>query len=113
MKEKLLALLLFSIGHALTWMNIYGQFAWKYWEDKPVLSALIYAIPTSLLFWYGSKICYEGAGAWGSRLLGFSASYFVFPLLTQVLLKESMFEPKVLICVFLSFLIIAVQLFWK
>ena len=113
MKEKLLALLLFSIGHALTWANVYGQFAWDFWKGKAVLAACIYAIPTSLLFWYGSRVCYESTGgAWGVRLLGFSASYFVFPFMTQIFLKESMFEPKTMVCILLSFLIIAVQMLW-
>ena len=113
MKDKMLALGLFSIGHTLTWFNIYGQFAWKFWEGKPVLSAFIYAIPTSLLFWYGTRVCYEGSGAWGARLLGFAASYFVFPLMTYVFLKESMFEPKTFLCIILSFCIIGIQLFWE
>ena len=113
MKDKALALLLFSIGHMLTWVNIYGQFAWEYWEDKPVLSAFIFAIPTSIIFWYGSKVCYESSGsAWTARLIGFSATYFIFPFMTQMFIKESMFETKTMICVLLSFSILAVQMLW-
>ena len=52
------AMSLFALGHALTWLNINAQFKWEFWRDKPILSACIYAIPTSLLFWYGTKMAY-------------------------------------------------------
>ncbi len=117
MKDKTaisFAILLFAIGHTLTWLNINAQFKWEFWRDKPILSACIYAIPTSLLFWYGTKMSYGPLeGAWGARLLGFASSYFVFPLMTYFFLGESAFEPKTFACIVLSFCIIAIQLFWK
>jgi hypothetical protein len=46
-------------------------------------------------------------------LLGFGVSYLTFPILTYLILKESMFTPKTMACVFLSFCIIGIQIFWK
>jgi len=101
-------------GQILVWFMNNSQFAWEWWKDKPIFTCLIYCFPASLLFWYGSKYSYAGLGeAWGSRLLGFGVSYLTFPILTYLILKESMFTPKTLACVFLSFCIIGIQIFWK
>jgi len=50
---------------------------------------------------------------WGPRLLGFGLSYLVFPVLTYYYFGESMFAPKTLICIGLSFSIVGIQVFWK
>ena len=97
----------------LSWFQMNSQFVWKWWADKPVLTVCIYAIPTALLFWYGAKYAYADTGeAWAGRFLAFSASYLVFPVLTWWLLKESMFTPKNLTCVALSFVIMFIQFTW-
>ena len=108
------AILFFGIGHVFTWLNINAQFKWEYWSRRPILSCCLYAIPAMLSFWYGTKLAYGPlSGAWGARLLGFAASYFVFPVMTYFFLGESAFEPKTLACIVLSFCIVAIQLFWK
>jgi len=101
-------------GQILVWFMNNSQFAWEWWKDKPVITCLIYCFPASMLFWYGSKYSYAGLGeAWGARLLGFGVSYLTFPILTYLILKESMFTPKTMACVLLSFCIIGIQIFWK
>jgi len=105
---------LFTLGHIFAWFQFNSQFVWEWWEDKPFLAVGVYAIPVGLCFWHATRLVFEEtAAAWSARLLGFAASYFVFPLLTWAFLHESMFTPKTLICIFLSCLIVAVQLFWK
>ena len=104
----------FILGHVCAWFQLNSQFAWEWWKDKPFVTVAIYSIPASLFFWYGSKYAYAGLGeVWGARLLGFGVSYLTFPILTYLILKESMFTTKTLICVALSFCIVATQLFWK
>ena len=81
---------------------------WDWWKDKPVLAAVLYSVPTGICFWYGIKLCYEEWGeVWGPRFLIFCMSYLTFPILTWYFLHETMFTVKTMICVFLSFLIIA------
>lgn len=46
---------------------------------------------------------------WAGRFIAFAASYFIFPILTWVLLKESPFTNKTLICFALSVIIMIVQ----
>ena len=105
---------LFILGHIFAWFQLNSQFVWEWWQDKPFVAVGIYSIPVGTCFWYATKLIVDETGAaWSSRFLGFAASYFVFPLLTYALLNESMFTPKTLTCIFLSCLIIAVQLFWK
>jgi hypothetical protein len=115
MTSKLaLALALFALGQMLAWFQINSQFVWKWWSDKPVITLLLYAVPTGLCFWYGMKLAYaEMNEIWGPRFLVFSVSYLTFPLLTWYFLNESMFTTKTMICVVLSFVIMGIQLFWR
>jgi len=112
--ELLKACTLFAVGQLLGWFQINSQFVWEWWADKPLLTVFIYSIPASLCFWYGIGIAYRATGeVWGPRLLIYSMSYFTFPILTWYLLNESMFTAKTMLCIFLSFLIMAIQLFWE
>ena len=43
------------------------------------------------------------------NVLGFP----LFPFLTFWYFNESMFEPKTMMCVLLSFVIVGIQVFWK
>ena len=49
---------------------------------------------------------------WSARLIGFALSFTIFPVLTWYMLGESMFRPKVLICIALAVGILLVQLFY-
>jgi hypothetical protein len=105
---------LFSVAQTFVWFQCYSHYIWVWWEGKPIHAAIIYGIPASILFWYGTRLAVDTTGAaWTARMLGFGSSYFTFPVLTWWLLGESMFTPKTMICIFLSFLIIGVQLFWR
>lgn len=110
----LLAMMLYTLGHILVWFEINSQFVWDFWKDKPMLSVLVFAIPTSLTFWYATKIAYnEFDNLWGPRFLAFSMSWLIFPLFTWYFLNESMLTPKTLSCCALAFMIIFIQLFWR
>ena len=106
---------LFALGQTLAWFQINSQFVWEWWKTRPLLAVLLYSPPIGICFWYGVKIAYAEMGGivWGPRFLIFSMSYLTFPLLTWYFLNESMFTTKTMICVFLSMLIVAVQLFWR
>tara|TARA_R100000152_G_C6755163_1_gene178873 strand:- start:110 stop:466 length:357 start_codon:yes stop_codon:yes gene_type:complete len=104
----------FAVGHACAWFQLNSQFIWEWWKNKPLLSVSIYALPIGLFFWLGTKLMYQETGElWAGRFVGFAASYFIFPLLTWWLHHESPFTAKTLTCIFLSVLILMVQIFWK
>ena len=113
-KLVVIGCLLFFIGHLLSWFQNNSQFVWDWWKARPILAVLVYGLPTGLCFLYGVKLAYAEMGqVWGPRFLIFSMSYLTFPILTWYFLNESMFTTKTMICVFLSMLIVSVQLFWR
>ena len=104
----------FLVAHTLAWFQLNSQFVWEWWQDKPLVAVGIFSIPMGLCFWHGTKfLVADTVELWSSRLVAFAASYLIFPLLTWWLAHESPFTTKTLICIFLSCLIVAVQLFWK
>ena len=109
----LIALCLFLVTHSLVWFSVNLQFVSGEWADKSLLITLVIGIPTSLAAYYASRYGYMALeeSAWGVRFLGFGTSYLVFPILTWFLLGESMFTLKTTICIFLSVLILLIQIF--
>jgi hypothetical protein len=106
--------LLFILGQTLVWFQLNSQFVWDWWRDRPIPAILFFSVPASFCFWYGVRMVVgEMNELWGPRLLIFGMSYLTFPLLTWYYMNESMFTPKTMICVLLSFAIVAVQLLWR
>jgi hypothetical protein len=115
MTSKLIfACVLIFIGHVLSWYATFSQFVWDWCRDNVILMPLLFSIPIGYLFTYGMKFAVQEMDeVWGPRLLGFGISYLVFPFLTYYYFNESMFSPKTLTCILLSFVIVAIQVFWK
>jgi len=106
--------LLFTAAQTIAWYQLNSQFVWDFWKDKALLASCTFAIPVSLLFWYGTKNTYEATDAlWPSRFLAFSSGMMVFTALTWIHLNESPFSLKTMLCIALSFVIIAIQVFMK
>lgn len=112
-KYVALSFALTMIGHVIIWFQVNSQFVWIWWKNHQVLPVFLLAIPAGLCFFYGWTFAVqEFESLWSARLIGFAVSFTVFPVLTWYLMDESMFRPKVLICVGLAVLIIIVQLFY-
>jgi len=106
--------LIMAVGQTLIWFQLYSHYIWRWWENKPLHAALLFGIPASICFWYGTKMAVDATqAAWTARLLGFGMSYLTFPVLTWWLLNESMWTAKTMVCVLLSVLIVTIQLFWR
>ncbi len=104
----------FIVGHVCAWFQLNSQFVWEWWRERPLLTVCIYSVPVGFSFLMASRYIYDETGeAWSARFMGFAASYFVFPLLTWLLLKESMFTVKTLTCIALSCMILAIQIYWR
>jgi hypothetical protein len=79
---------------------------------KPIYISLLLCVPTTLAAYFGTKFGYAAfEAAWSIRFFGFAVSYFVFPILTWWILGESMFTTKTILCILLSFLILAIQIY--
>lgn len=112
-KEILIGLALFCVCHVVGWFGNSLQFMSRWWEARPLTTVIIFSVPTGLSAVFAMRYAYRGFGdsLWAARFLGFSASWLVFPILTWALLGESMFTSKTMICMMLSFLIMAVQIY--
>jgi hypothetical protein len=104
------SILLFATMHVLVWFSSNAQLV-ESMKDRAMLLCIVLAVPTSIASLYAVKHGYEAfESLWSVRLMGFGISYLVFPLLTWLLMKESPFNVKTMICIVLSFAIIGVQL---
>ena len=109
-----LGILFFVIGNILAWFQYNSQFVWKWWEDRPLLANVIFAIPMGICFWYAIKNIYLTTDQlWASKLIGFGISNVIFAIFTYFFMNESIFTPKTMTCLLLASLIIAIQIFWK
>jgi hypothetical protein len=113
-KQLILGMLAFFVAQVFVWFQTNSQLIWKWWADKPLTSALIFALPVSLLFWYGTRYIYDATEElWTVRFIGFGMSYLTFPILTHWLLGESMLTHKTIICTLLAVMILWIQISWK
>ena len=112
--QLILGILFFVLLHSLVWFSTNLQFMEQDIKNRSLEIAMLLSIPTTLLAYYGSKLTYASLSesVWAIRFIGFGTSWLVFPILTWVLLGESMFTPKTLICTFLALCIISVQIFY-
>lgn len=112
MSKLLLGMLLFACGHVFGWFQLNLQNISEWWKDKPLLSALLMGVPTSMFFWFAWKHITAASGsAWSARFIGSSMGMFVFTILTWHILGESIFTPKTMICLILAIIIIFIQVF--
>ena len=103
----------FVLVHSLVWFSTNLQLIKDFDQSKALIWCTLLAIPTSLTAYFVTKVAYDYfESAWSVRLFGHGMSYLVFPLLTWVLLNESPFQTKTMICVILSLCIIMVQIFY-
>ncbi|HAI39871.1 MAG TPA: hypothetical protein DCM40_18135 [Maribacter sp.] len=108
-----LGILIFFVGQIIGWYHLNLQKFSTWWEDKPLMAAIIMGIPTSLCFWHAWRLVSESMDSvWSARFIGSCTGFIVFPILTWFILGESMFTTKTMICLFLSFAILFVQIFY-
>jgi hypothetical protein len=106
-------LALFTAGQILGWFQLNSQYLSDWWKDKPLMSAIIMGVPTSVMFWYAWKTVVDATGSvWTARFIGSSTGLMLFPIMTWFLLGETMFTVKTVICFLLALLIIVIQIFF-
>jgi len=111
--KLLLGIALYTVGQTLGWYQLNLQKMFEWWRDKPLASAIILGIPTSVAFWHAWRIISEEMNSvWSARFIGSSTGFVVFPILTWFMLGESMFTTKTILCLSLSILIILIQIFY-
>jgi len=107
-------ILFYAIGQALTWFQTNGQFLWPVFRKNQILVSIIGGTLISYLFITATRFIaeYNNGLVWPGRFIGFSVGMVAFAIMTSFFLGEGI-NTKTLISLILSFVLIAVQLFWK
>ena len=110
-KYIVITTLLFIINNILIWYQLNSQLVWDWAKSsKSMWFMSLMGIPISLLFWYCTKIGYEGFGnLWAVRFMGFATSMLTFPIMTYFYLGEAI-SLKTAITILLAIVIMILQL---
>ena len=113
MKNILIGMLFFLLAQGTTWFQMQGQFIWDFFKKNPLIISLL-GIPISYLFIMATKYTVEGSDGllWPSRFIGFGIGIIVYGILVSVYFNEGI-NPKTLISLLLSIIIICIQVLWK
>ena len=110
-KYILITIGLFLFNNIIIWYQLNSQLVWEWAKGtKSMWIMSILGIPISLLFWYATKIGYQGFGnLWAVRFMGFATSMLTFPIMTYLYLGEAI-TLKTLITILLAIIIMILQL---
>ena len=107
----ILTILIFFMNNIIIWYQLNGQLVWDFWKSwKGITVSLLMGIPITALFWWATKIGYQGFGnLWSVRFMGFATSMMTFPIMTWLYLGEVM-TLKTTITIILALIIMLLQL---
>ena len=110
-KYIVLTIVIFLLNNILIWYQLNSQLVWDWAKGtKSMWIMSLMGIPISLMFWYATKIGYEGFGnLWAVRFMGFATSMLTFPVMTWLYLGETI-TLKTLVTILLAFIIMLLQL---
>ena len=110
-KYIVITIALFLLNNVLIWYQLNSQLVWDWAKGtKSMWIMSLLGIPISLLFWYATKIGYQGFGnLWAVRFVGFATSMLTFPIMTYLYLGETI-TLKTLISIILALIIMLLQL---
>ena len=114
MNKILLGVLSCVFGQICVWLQINAQFVWPGSVKYNWLIAILGGTIISLFFMNGVKLIVGGFDGqiWPSRLIPTATGIMVFSVMTWGFLGQGI-DLKTTICIVLSFIILAIQLFWK
>ena len=110
-KEIIYTIILFLVCNVVVWYQLNSQLVWEWAKGtKSMWIMSLMGIPISLLFWWATKIGYQGLGTlWQTRLLAFATSMMIFPLMTWIYLGE-VITMKIGVSILLAIIIVVLQL---
>ena len=111
-KNIIICVVLMIIGQAGAWFQQYAHIKYPWFKENTWLLAL-FGFPLAYVFIYAARFGYEGFNeAWVIRIVQISVGFIMMQVLTQGLLGETL-TPKTIVCIILSFIILAIQFIWK
>ena len=110
-KYILMTIGIFLLNNILIWYQLNSQLVWDWAKGtKSMWLMSLLGVPISLMFWYATKIGYEGFGnLWAVRFVGFATSMLTFPIMTWLYLGE-VITLRTLITILLAIIIMILQL---
>ena len=111
MIKILFTIFLFIITNIIIWYQLNSQLVWEWARGyKSMWIMSLMGIPISLMFWWATKIGYQGFGTlWPVRFMGFATSMMVFTIMTYFYLGEPM-TLKTITTLGLAIIIMIIQL---
>jgi len=100
-------------AQAGTFVQLQGNAKYDWYSKFPII-LLLSGIPLTWLYLKSTKnmvIAFNGE-LWPTRILGFGVGVIVFALMSHFLFKEPI-TSKTILCLFLAFIIILIQIFMK
>ena len=113
MRLLLLGILFGILAQVLVFFQIQGSLKYPFLQNNQWL-VLLSGIPITWLFVESVKYIFDWSGGqlWPGRLRGFSIGIVVFTAMSILLFGEGI-NVKTGVCLLLSVIILAVQIFWK
>ena len=110
-KYILMTIGIFLLNNILIWYQLNSQLVWDWAKGtKSMWLMSLLGVPISLMFWWATKMGYEGFGnLWAVRFMSFATSMITFPIMTWLYLGE-VITLKTIITIFLAIIIMILQL---
>ena len=110
-KYIVLTILIFFFNNIIIWYQLNSQLVWDWAKGgKSMWLMALMGIQISLMFWWATKIGYEGFGnLWAVRFMGFATSMMTFPIMTWLYLGEAL-TLKTILTLLLAVIIMLIQL---
>ena len=116
MNRFLIAFFIFVVYTAsqiFTFYQLQGHLWNKWIKEHPFIMTLA-GVPIGYLVILASRqmVSLWDGQTWPNRIIGFSLGVIIFSIMSWFMLKEPV-TIKTATCLFLSFIILGIQLFWK
>jgi len=112
-KQGLIFFIVIALAQSGAWFQQFSQVRWPWFRNNAWFNVGVLGILLSILFVYGARVGYEAwESVWKVRLIQFSVGACMVSIWSWVILGEGL-DTKTLVCLFLSLLIILIQVFWK
>ena len=110
-KQIIITVILMFFANIMIWYQVNSQLVWDWAKGtKSMWFMCLMGVPISFLFWYGTKLGYQGFGdLWSVRFMGFATSMMVFPFMTYWYLGETI-TIKTAVTLILALAIMLIQL---
>jgi hypothetical protein len=106
--------ILFTLAQVLVWFQSNGQFLWPWFKRNPLILSMIGGTIISYVLILATRLIAEHyyGMIWPGRFIGFAIGMLIFSYLTWQFMDEGI-NTKTMVSIFLSFILICVQIFWK